>query len=183
MYYRDILSKRVTLAFDDGNARESSIRRWRGEKMESRDGFTRETRFDSVRFDDLAFSLLVNAPQIRICPASTRSQPFFLFSFFFFQTEAFNQRVCGTNIIEHSCAVQCHFIIAFHRSPIPLKPWESLELSFVNEGDARWKTSYRVSFFQLNVHTCIKFRARHGKGVLTLWGPGGVDLTGTCEVF
>lgn len=60
---RDILSKRVTLgrAFDDGNARESSIRRWRGEKMESRDGFTRETRFDSVQFDDLAFSLLVNA--------------------------------------------------------------------------------------------------------------------------
>lgn len=110
---RIAIFKRVTLGFDDGNARESSIWRWRGEKMESRDGFTRETRFDSVRFDDLAFSLLVNAPQIRICPASTRFQPFLFFSFLFF---FFKQRHLSSAVRISSRCTMLYLITAFHRS-------------------------------------------------------------------
>lgn len=141
------------VAFDDGNARESSIGRWRGEKMESRDGFTRETRFDSVRFDDLAFSLLVNAPQIRICPASTRSQPFFSFSrfffLFFFVKRRNTQAPCPRHGISSSTIAPYHSV-----SSIPLKPWESLELSFVDEGDGKEKIS-RLIESRFSSLTCI----------------------------
>ena len=137
------------VAFDDGNARESSIGRWRGEKMESRDGFTRETQFDSVRFDDLAFSLLVNAPQIRICPASTRSQPFFLVSFFF----SFSSNGGTLKLRVHG--ISSSTIAPYHSvSSIPLKPWESLELSFVDEGDGKEKIS-RLIESRFSSLTCI----------------------------